>query len=90
MLGVEDKTMNLISVTDAKYLNDYGIELVFNDGLKGIVNLKDSLKGKVFEPLKNIDYFKKFTRNGWTIEWDCEADFAPEYLHDLAMSKQVS
>jgi len=73
----------LLKVTNAKYLNDYKIELLFNDGLKGIVDLKDSIKGLVFKPLKNIDYFKKFSLNRWTIEWDCDADFAPEYLHKL-------
>ena len=78
----------LIKVTDAKYVEDYKIEFVFNDGVKGIVDLKDSIKGLVFKPLKNIDYFKTFTKNRWTIEWDCEADFAPEYLHDLAVGRR--
>lgn len=78
----------LIKVTNAKYIEDYKIEFIFNDGVKGIVDLKDSIKGLVFEPLKNIDYFKTFTKNRWTIEWDCEADFAPEYLHDLAVGKR--
>ena len=44
----------LIKVTDAKYIEDYKIEFVFNDGIKGIVDLKDSIKGLVFKPLKNI------------------------------------
>lgn len=78
----------LIKVTDAKYIEDYKIEFVFNDGVKGIVDLKDSIKGLVFKPLKNIDYFKTFTKNRWTIEWNCEADFAPEYLHDLAIGRR--
>jgi len=77
----------LLKVTEAKYSDGYKIELVFNDGLKGIADLKDSIKGLVFKPLKNIEYFKKFTKNRWTIEWDCDADFAPEYLHDLAVGK---
>ena len=70
--------MDLVWVTEAKYISDYKIEFIFNDGLKSIVNLKNSIKGKVFEPLKNINYFKKFKKNSWTIEWDCEVDFAPE------------
>lgn len=78
----------LIKVTDAKYIEDYKIEFIFNDGVKGIVDLRDSIKGLVFKPLKNIDYFKTFTKNRWTIEWDCEADFAPEYLHDLVVGRR--
>ncbi len=30
-----------------------------------------------------IDYFKQFKKNSWTIEWDCEVDFAPEFLYRL-------
>ena len=77
----------LLKVTEAKYIDGYKIELVFNDGLKGIADLKDSIKGLVFKPLNNFEYFKKFTKNRWTIEWDCDADFAPEYLHHLAVGK---
>lgn len=75
--------MNLIWITEAKYLSDYKISLVFNDGHKGIADLKNSLEGQIFMPLKNKDYFKKFTVNSWTIEWDCKADFSPEYLYEL-------
>ena len=80
--------MDLIWVTDAKYVSGYKIKLIFNNGVQAIVDLKDSIKGKVFQPLKDIEYFKKFKKNKWTIEWDCEADFAPEYLYELATEKQ--
>lgn len=75
--------MHLIWITDAEYLSDYKIKLLFNDGVQGVVDLKDSLDAKIFEPLKNKDYFKAFNRNSWTIEWPCEVDFAPEYLYKL-------
>ncbi len=76
--------MDLIWVIQAEYLSDYKIQLVFNDGFKGVADLKDSLKGGVFEPLKDKEYFKKFKKNSWTIEWESKADFAPEYLYKLA------
>ena len=76
--------MDLIWVIEAEYISDYKINFLFNDGIKGIVNLKNSIEGNVFKPLKNIEYFKNFKQNKWTIEWDCKADFAPEYLYKLA------
>ena len=48
----------MLHVTQAFYLKDYQIEVVFNDGKKGIVDLSESLNGKVFEPLKNLGAFK--------------------------------
>lgn len=80
--------MDLIWVTEAEYISEYKINILFNDGIKGIVNLKNSIEGKVFKPLKNIEYFKNFKQNKWTIEWDCEADFAPEYLYKLATNNK--
>ncbi len=82
--------MDLIWITQAKYLSDYKIQLVFNNGFKGIVDLKDSLKGSLFEPLKNKEYFKTFKKNAWTIEWNCNADFAPEYLYRLAQQENIN
>ena len=75
--------MELIWVTKAKYISDYKIQLVFNDGIKGIVDLENSINGKIYKPLIDKEYFKNFKQNKWTIEWNCEADFAPEYLYQL-------
>ncbi|WP_034259309.1 DUF2442 domain-containing protein [Aequorivita capsosiphonis] len=80
--------MDIVWIVKAKYIEDYQIELTFNEGTKNIVNLKNYLTGKVFEPLKDIDYFKTFKKNSWTIEWDCGADFAPEFLYELAMENK--
>ena len=82
--------MTLVWVTEANYVSDYKIKLSFNNGVEGIVDLKGSIKGKVMEPLKDMNYFRKFKQNSWTIEWDCEADFAPEYLYNMAVEKHKS
>ncbi len=77
--------MDLIWITHAKYLSDYKIHLIFNNGYEGTVDLKDSIKEPLFKPLQNKDYFKTFSQNSWTIEWNCNLDFAPEYLYKLAL-----
>lgn len=77
----------LIKVTDAKYIKDYQIEFTFNDGYQKVLDLKEQLDGPIFEPLKDIDYFRNFTLNRWTIEWVNGADLAPEFLYDLAIEQ---
>jgi len=81
------KNTLLIKIAEAVYIADYKIELCFTDGLKGIVDLKDEIWGEVFEPLKEVSYFKNFKKDKWTITWDCGADFAPEFLHKLTVKQ---
>ncbi|NOX45898.1 MAG: DUF2442 domain-containing protein [Chlorobi bacterium] len=82
--------MKLLKIIEANYLDHYRIELSFNDGIKAVVDLKNKVFNdhrKVFRALKDVSYFKKFTKNRWTIEWDNGIDLAPEYLYDLAMEQ---
>ncbi len=75
--------MELIWVTDATYAGGYKIALTFNDGLKKTVDLKEYQFKGIFEPLKNVDNFKKFRLSDWTIEWSNGADIAPETLYAM-------
>lgn len=62
--------MKLIKLISANYISDYNIEVTFNDGLKSIVDLKNELWGEIFEPLNDLNKFKKFRLNPFTIEWE--------------------
>ena len=57
----------LPSVTKAKYVTDYLIEVKFNDGTKKVIDFELWLTGPIFKPLKNKDYFKKFFVDGPTV-----------------------
>ncbi|WP_037316498.1 DUF2442 domain-containing protein [Salegentibacter sp. Hel_I_6] len=74
--------MKVIRIISADYLEDYKIKLKFNDGLEKRIDLEKELYGEIFEPLKNMDYFKNFSLNHFTIEWPNGADFAPEFLYN--------
>ena len=71
-------------VIDAEYIEDFIIHIRFSDGTEGDVNLSNELYGVVFEPLKNVDIFKKFTIHPdfHTLCWPNGADFAPEFLYE--------
>lgn len=55
----------------------------------GLVDLKNKLNDPIFEPLAEIEYFKNFSLNTWTIEWPNGADLAPEFLSHLVTEKQT-
>lgn len=70
-------------VVKAEYAGGYRVRLWFNNNTEKTVDLQKSLKGKVFEPLKDKEHFKNFTVKYNTIEWYNGADLAPEYLLSL-------
>ena len=81
--------MNNIKVVDAQYLNEYKIDIEFSNGFRNVVDLKEELWGKVFEPLNDLKYFKNFKINPFTIYWENGADFSPEFLYELAKKQEL-
>ena len=72
-----------LEVSHAEYLDGYRLKLFFNNGQVRLIDLQSSLNGLIFEPLKQLDFFKRFSIKFNTIEWENGADFAPEYLYKL-------
>ena len=72
-----------IEVVRAEYAGGYRVRLWFNDKTVKTVDLEHALKGRVFEPLKDVERFKRFQVQYATIAWGNGADLAPEYLFEL-------
>lgn len=72
-----------LEIVRAEYVDGYRLRLFFNNGEVKIADLASSLVGKVFEPLRDLDFFKRFRISFNTVEWDNGADFAPEYLYEI-------
>jgi hypothetical protein len=82
--------MKKIKVIRARYLNEYRIDIEFSNGFKKVIDLKEELWGEMFEPLKDLKYFRKFKTNAFTIYWENGADFSPEFLYELAKDNTFS
>lgn len=67
-----------------EYIEGYKIRVRFNNGAAGVVDLSDSLWGPMFEPLKDLGAFKRFTVSEvlHTLCWENDADLAPEFLYE--------
>lgn len=73
-----------LHVTEVVYLEKYRLRVTFDNGVVKDVDLKDELYGEVFEPLKDLEFFKQVAVNPdtRTIEWPNGSDMAPEFLYE--------
>jgi hypothetical protein len=73
----------MVDVVEARHVHDHTVWLRFEDGTAGEVDLAGELEGPVFEPLRDVQYFKRFVvlPELGTISWPNGADFAPEFLY---------
>jgi hypothetical protein len=69
-------------ITAARYVAGHTLWLRFADGAEGEVDLSTELHGEMFEPLKDVAYFRRFQIHPElrTVVWPNGADFAPEFL----------
>ena len=72
-----------LHVSGARHIADHRVYVSFNDGTSAEIDLYGSLDGPVFEPLREVEYFKSFSIVGHTLCWPNGADFAPEHLRSL-------
>ena len=76
----------MIWVTKAKYLSDFKVDVTFSTGELFTIDLKDELTGEIFKALQDPKVFAtlKYETELDTIVWENGADFAPEFLYELA------
>lgn len=77
----------MLEICDAKYVGDYKIYLVFNNGREGIANLEKALFNdirSVFSQFRDKERFANFKVDHGTVIWSDEFDLASEYLFYLA------
>jgi hypothetical protein len=82
-----------VTVTDARVLDGYCLELTFSDGKRGVVDLKNRIvgKGKLYQALEDIEFFRKVSVSAdlGTVVWPNGLDICPDLLYSLAMGKPL-
>ncbi len=79
----------VLTIKSASYVGDYSIVAEFSNGdvrLLDFSNLISSGKG-VLKHLADKEYFRHFTLDPFTIDWNNEIGFEPEFLY--AMGKPL-
>ena len=71
-----------LSVKKVKALNDYNLELTFENNEIKIFDLKPYLDTGLFKTLKDEKIFKMVTVSYDTIQWPNKVDLDPEVLYE--------
>ena len=65
-------------------VDDFQIEIRFENGTVGLFDVKPYLKGTAFEELKNLSYFCLVKATKYGIAWPNEQDFSSDtIIYDL-------
>ena len=72
-------------VTSVKHIENYKIEVVFNDKMHGIVDLESTIKNDtrpIFQELRDLKKFQQIDVGMDTVIWKNGLDLAPEFLYN--------
>lgn len=76
------ETNEILTVTKAEYVSGYTLRIRFSDGVEKLFDFSGELSKGICLKLRDLEYFKRFTLDPFTIDWNNEIGFAPEYLYE--------
>lgn len=71
----------LLTVLKAEYAGDYKLRIWFSDGVVKLCDFSSLLTKGICRKLQNIEFFKQFTIDPFTVDWNNEIGFDPEFLY---------
>lgn len=74
-----------LAVIDVKPLDDYKLELTFENNEKRLFDMKPYLDKGIYRELKDESVFKSVRVSFDSIEWCNKADVDPEFLYDKSV-----
>lgn len=75
----------ILKVVNAEYVKDYILELTFNNGEVKKFDFSTVFDEGICTKLKDISYFKNYKLDPFSVDWNNEIGFAPEFLYENAM-----
>jgi len=69
-------------------LHDYKLQVTFDDGVSGIIDLKNFIENGIFSILQNEELFKKVFSNGYSIAWSDELEIDALTVYAELLNKE--
>jgi hypothetical protein len=81
----------MVWVVNAEILEEYKIEVRFNDGTEGIIDFQNIIEDdnrEIIRELLNKNKFQTVRVEYDTLVWENGVDFAPEYLYERIKTEE--
>ncbi len=75
-------TTIILKVINAQYVENFTLLLEFNNGMKRLCDFIPLSQKGICKKLQDIEYFKRFRLDPFSVDWNNEIGFAPEYLFE--------
>jgi len=72
----------MIKVVNAEYKSGYVLILTFNTGEVKSFDFSTVYNDGICKKLQDIDYFRNFKLDPFSVDWNNEIGFAPEFLYE--------
>lgn len=77
---------HLLRIIAAEYVKDYTLRLTFSTGEVRLVDFIPLMQKGICKKLQDLDFFKSFTLDPFTVDWNNEIGFAPRYLYERSVA----
>lgn len=81
---------NMNDIIRIQYRGGFVYHILFDDGQGGEVDFSEYVgRGPVFEPFRDLSFFKQAVVAGGTMTWPNGADIAPETLYEKSVGSRL-
>ncbi|MCQ2316714.1 MAG: DUF2442 domain-containing protein [Bacteroidales bacterium] len=77
-----EKEIAILKIIGVQYVNEYKLLLTFNDGKVRLCDFEPLFRKGICTKLQNMEYFKNFRLDPFSVDWNNEIGFAPEFLYE--------
>lgn len=75
----------ILKIVKAEHVENYILKLTFSNGEVRLMDFEPLMNKGICIKLRNPDYFKSFSLDHFSIDWNNEIGFDPRYLYDRSI-----
>ena len=75
----------ILKIVKAEYVENYVLRLTFNNEEVRLMDFAPLIGKGICQKLCDLDYFKSFTLDHFTVDWNNEIGFDPMFLYERSI-----